>query len=115
MLFAIIGTDAPDSLGARKRTRADHLKRLDLLAAEGRVTLAGPMPQDAAGQDLAQGFTGSIIVADFESLDAAKVWANADPYVAAGVYESVSVRPFIQVYPAKASTNTTNPSGQNND
>jgi uncharacterized protein YciI len=100
MFYAIVGTDRPDSLATRGDARARHLERLKALQAEGRLLLAGPFPAIDAADPGPAGFSGSLIVAEFESLEAARRWAEADPYVAAGVYESVSVKPFRKVLPA---------------
>ena len=100
MWYAIIGTDVPDSLDARKAARPAHLARLDALQNEGRLRLAGPFPAVDAVDPGAAGFTGSLIVAEFDDLAAAQAWADADPYVAAGVYASVTIKPFRQVYPS---------------
>ncbi|MBF0435822.1 MAG: YciI family protein [Magnetococcales bacterium] len=94
MLFAIIGTDVPNSYSKRLSVRPAHVARLETLHQSGRLVLAGPFPLEAG-----EGFSGSLIVADFPSLDEAKIWANADPYVQTGVYASVSVKPFKQVFP----------------
>ncbi len=100
MLYAIFGQDVVDSLEKRKAARPAHLARLQALQDEGRLLLAGPFPAvDAADPGLA-GFTGSLIVAEFASLAAAQEWASADPYIAAGVYSQVAVRPFKKVFPA---------------
>lgn len=99
MLYAIIAQDVTDSLPARKRARADHLARLETLNAEGRLVLAGPHPTIDTTEPGEAGFSGSLIVAEFDSLDAARAWADADPYVEAGVYEQVDVKPFNQVFP----------------
>ena len=100
MFYAIFGNDAPDSLGKRIAARPAHLARLQMLQEEGRLLLAGPFPAvDAVDPGLA-GFTGSLIVAEFVSLEAAEAWADADPYIAAGVYAQVAVRPFKKVFPA---------------
>jgi uncharacterized protein YciI len=100
MLYAIIGQDHPDSLSRRREARPAHLERLQRLQDEGRLVLAGPHPAiDAADPDEA-GFTGSLVVAEFADLASARSWAEADPYVAAGVYAEVRVEPFIQVLPA---------------
>ena len=99
MLYAIVATDVAHSLEARMAARPAHLERLQQLKAEGRIVLAGPNPAIDSNDPGAAGFTGSLIVAEFESLSAAKAWAEADPYVAAGVYASVSVKPFKQVLP----------------
>tara|TARA_Y100001934_G_scaffold201023_1_gene237030 strand:- start:1694 stop:1993 length:300 start_codon:yes stop_codon:yes gene_type:complete len=99
MLYAILGTDVPDSLEARLAARPPHLERLSVLQAEGRVALAGPLPAIDNEDPGAAGFTGSLIVAEFESLAAAEAWINADPYVTQGVFETVVVKPFKQVMP----------------
>jgi len=100
MLYAITGTDVADSLPRRLEARPAHLARLQTLQNEGRLLLAGPFPAVDAIDPGAAGFTGSLIVAEFSSLEAAQSWADADPYVAAGVYASVSVKPFKKVFPA---------------
>jgi uncharacterized protein YciI len=99
MLYAIFGQDVEDSLPLRQNARPAHLQRLEKLQSEGRLLLAGPFPSVDANDPGAVGFSGSLIVAEFESLGAAKAWADADPYVAAGVYAQVEVRPFKQVFP----------------
>lgn len=99
MLYAIFGNDVPDSLEKRKAARPAHLERLDQLQAAGRLLLAGPFPAVDANDPGAAGFSGSLIVAEFASLQEAEAWAAADPYVAAGVYAQVAVRPFKQVFP----------------
>ncbi len=100
MLYAIFGNDVPDSLERRKVARPAHLARLQALQDEGRLLLAGPFPAvDAIDPGLA-GFTGTLVVADFATLEAAEAWADADPYVAAGVFTQVAVRPFKKVFPA---------------
>jgi hypothetical protein len=100
MFYAIFGNDVPDSLEKRKAARPAHLARLQALQDDGRLIMAGPFPAvDAADPGMA-GFTGSLIVAEFASLEAAQAWADADPYVAAGVYAQVAVRPFKRVLPA---------------
>lgn len=99
MLYAIIGEDAPDSLPKRAQVRPAHLERLERLRAEGRLVLAGPFPAIDSPDPGPAGFSGSLIVAEFESLEAAKAWAEADPYVAAGVYAKVEVLPFKKVLP----------------
>ena len=99
MLYAIVATDVANSLQKRLAARPAHLERLNAMKAEGRIVLAGPMPAvDSIDPGMA-GFTGSLIVAEFESLAEAKAWADADPYVAAGVYADVVVKPFKQVLP----------------
>lgn len=99
MLYAVVAEDAPASLDRRLAARPAHLARLEALQAEGRLVLAGPFPAIDAAEPGPAGFSGSLIVADFASLDAARAWAAADPYVAAGVYASVVVKPFKQVFP----------------
>ena len=94
MLYAICGEDVPNSLEKRMSVRSEHLKRLQLLQEAGRLILAGPHPAIDSLDPGPAGFSGSLIVAEFDSLDAAKSWAVADPYVSAGVYEIVSVKPF---------------------
>ena len=100
MLYAIFGNDVPNSQEKRKSARPAHLARLQALQDEGRLLLAGPFPAvDAADPGIA-GCTGSLIVAEFASLEAAQAWAAADPYVATGVYAQVAVRPFKKTFPA---------------
>lgn len=99
MLFAIVAEDCPDSLERRLGARPDHLARLERLQAEGRLVLAGPFPSVSAESPGPLGFTGSLIVAEFETLEAAESWAQKDPYVAAGVYAQVTIKPFKQVFP----------------
>lgn len=99
MLYAILGADRPDSLSDRMAARPAHLARLEALRAEGRLVLAGPHPAIDSDNPGPAGFTGSLIVAEFPSLAAATAWADADPYVAAGVFASVTVKPFRQVLP----------------
>jgi len=100
MFYAIVGEDVVDSLPARLAARPAHLERLQALQAEGRLLLAGPFPAIDTDDPGPAGFSGSLIVAEFASLDAAKQWAEADPYVAVGVYGNVTVRPFRKVLPA---------------
>jgi hypothetical protein len=100
MLYAIVGQDIPDSLIQRLAARPAHLERLHALQQAGRLLLAGPFPALDSNDPGPAGFTGSLIVAEFDSLDTAQVWADSDPYVAAGVYASVSVKPFKRVLPA---------------
>ncbi|WP_271408402.1 YciI family protein [Pseudomonas sp. Q1-7] len=99
MLYAIIATDVPGSLENRLAARPAHLARLEQLKAEGRIVLAGPHPAVDSNDPGSAGFTGSLIVAEFDSLEAARAWADADPYRAAGVYADVVVKPFKQVFP----------------
>ncbi len=99
MLYAISGTDAPDSLAGRKQARTAHLARVAALRDAGRLILAGPYPAIDSTEPGEAGYTGSLIVAEFPNFDAATAWATADPYVAAGVWNGVTVKPFIQVMP----------------
>ena len=99
MLYAIVATDVANSMENRLTARPAHLERLQQLKAEGRVVLAGPNPAVDSNDPGAAGFTGSLIVAQFDSLSAAQAWADADPYISAGVYASVTVKPFKQVLP----------------
>lgn len=100
MFYAIVGQDGPDSLTKRLAARPAHLERLHALQQAGRLLLAGPFPAIDSNEPGPAGFSGSLIVAEFDSLDAARTWADADPYVAAGVYAGVSVKPFKKVLPA---------------
>ncbi|WP_219265807.1 YciI family protein [Pseudomonas sp. Xaverov 259] len=99
MLYAIIATDVADSLEKRLSVRPAHLERLKTLQAEGRLVIAGPHPAVDSNDPGAAGFTGSLIIAEFASLADAKAWANADPYIGAGVYADAVVKPFKQVLP----------------
>ncbi len=98
MLYSITGVDIENSLSQRLAARPDHLKRLQDLRDQGRLLLAGPNPAIDSNDPGEAGFTGSIVVANFDSLDDAQQWADSDPYVAAGVYASVTVKPFKQVF-----------------
>jgi len=100
MLYVIIGEDRAGTLDKRLAVRPDHVARLQALQSEGRLILAGPCPAIDSPDPGPAGFSGSLIVADFASLEAAKAWADADPYIAAGVYERVTVKPFKKVLPA---------------
>ena len=99
MLYAIISQDVENSLEKRKRARPDHVARLNQLKEKGRLILAGPHPSIDVSDPGEAGFSGSLIVAQFEDLEAARDWADADPYVSAGVYSSVIVKPFNKVLP----------------
>ena len=99
MFYAIYAQDASDSLEKRLATRPRHLERVQQLMDEGRLLLAGPLPAIDSEDPGPAGFTGSLIVARFDSLAEAKAWAGADPYMEAGVYESIDVRPFKRVLP----------------
>ncbi len=100
MLYVIIGEDAPDTLAQRLAARPAHVERLQALQAAGRLILAGPCPAIDSPDPGPAGFSGSVIVAEFDSLGDAEAWADADPYVAAGVYEEVTIKPFRKVLPA---------------
>ena len=99
MWYAIEGFDGPDVLAKRLAARAEHLARLTALRDEGRLLLAGPCPAIDAEDPGPAGFSGSIVIAEFESLEAARAWADADPYTLQGVYARVDVRPFRKVLP----------------
>ncbi|GAA3900311.1 YciI family protein [Halomonas cibimaris] len=99
MLYAIISDDVEHSLERRLTARPDHLARLEALRDAGRLVLAGPHPAVDTDNPGEAGFSGSLVVAEFESLDAARAWADADPYVIAGVYARVTVKPFKKVLP----------------
>lgn len=99
MLYAIISEDVPNSLEKRKAARPDHLARLEQLKDQGRLLVAGPHPAIDSEDPGAAGFTGSLVIAEFDSLAAAQTWADADPYIAAGVYQKVVVKPYKKVLP----------------
>jgi uncharacterized protein YciI len=99
MLYAIISQDRDDSLAARLQARPAHLQRLEALKDEGRLVLAGPHPAIDSPDPGEAGFSGSLVVAEFASLEDATTWADADPYISAGVYENVTVKPFKKVLP----------------
>jgi uncharacterized protein YciI len=99
MLYAISGIDGPNSLPKRMAARTDHLARVQQLLAEGRLVLAGPHPHLDTNDPGDAGYSGSLIVAEFDSLSDAESWARADPYVAGGAWVDVSVKPFVQVLP----------------
>lgn len=99
MLYVIIGRDAPGSLATRRRVRPEHLARARELVEAGRMVVAGPCPVNDSPDPGDAGFTGSVIIAEFDSLEAAKDWVAADPYVTEGVFESFEVRPFLKVLP----------------
>ena len=99
MLYAITGTDAPNSLPGRRAARAAHLARVTQLRDQGRLVLAGPHPRLDTSDPGEAGYSGSLIVAEFASLADAEAWAAADPYVAAGVWVEANVKPFVQVMP----------------
>ena len=99
MYYAIISEDVEDSLPLRKQARPAHLERLRALQADGRLLVAGPFPAVDSKDPGAAGFHGSLVIAEFDSLAEAETWANADPYVEAGVYAGVVVKPFRKVMP----------------
>ena len=99
MLYVIISEDVNDSLERRLAARPDHLARLEALRDEGRLVLAGPHPAIDSNDPGEAGFTGSLVVAEFESLESAQAWADADPYMIAGVYARATVKPFKKVLP----------------
>jgi len=98
MLYSIVGQDVENSLADRLAARPAHLERLQVLRDQGRLVLAGPNPAIDSNDPGEAGFTGSVVIAEFNSLEDAKAWAEADPYVAAGVYAKVDVKPFKQVF-----------------
>lgn len=99
MLYSIVGKDVENSLEARKSARPAHIERLKQLVAEGRLVIAGPNPAIDSADPGPAGFSGSIIIAEFESLEVAQSWADADPYISAGVYAEVTVKPYIKALP----------------
>ncbi|MDN3557536.1 YciI family protein [Halomonas maura] len=99
MLYAIISEDVNNSLERRLAARPDHLARLEQLRDEGRLVLAGPHPAVDSEDPGEAGFTGSLVIAEFEDLDSAQAWADADPYIIAGVYAKVTVKPFKKALP----------------
>ncbi|MBK8816093.1 MAG: YciI family protein [Methylococcaceae bacterium] len=99
MLYSIISKDVPNSLELRTAARPAHLKRLQALQDEGRLVLAGPHPAIDSENPGAAGFTGSLVVAEFESLQDAQLWADTDPYMEAKVYSKITVKPFKKVFP----------------
>lgn len=99
MLYAISGTDTPDSLPGRLAARAAHLARVTVLRDQGRLVIAGPHPRLDSSEPGDAGFSGSLIIAEFGSVEDAEAWAKADPYVEAGVWAEVHVKPYIQVMP----------------
>ncbi|KQN50120.1 MULTISPECIES: YciI family protein [Rahnella] len=98
MLYVIYSEDVSDSLEKRAAARPAHIERLKALHDQGRVVIAGPTPAIDSEDPGTAGMTGSLVVIEFETLEEAKVWADADPYVAAGVYKSVTVKPFKRVF-----------------
>jgi uncharacterized protein len=100
MLYAILGEDAPASLEKRAAARPAHLKRINALIADGRLILAGPHPAIDSPDPGPAGMSGSLIVGEFDSLEEARAWIDADPYVTQGVFARVSVKPFLKGFPA---------------
>ncbi len=100
MLYVIVGEDTPNSLEKRLSARPAHVQRLTQLQDAGRLLLAGPFPAIDSIDPGPAGFSGSLIVAEFASLQEAQAWADADPYIAAGVYAKVSVKPFKKTFPS---------------
>jgi len=99
MLYSIVGIDVENSLQARLAARPEHVERLKALVSQGKLVLAGPNPAIDSSDPGDAGFTGSIIIAEFDSLQDAQDWADADPYILGGVYDSVEVKPFNQALP----------------
>jgi uncharacterized protein YciI len=99
MLYAIVAEDGKDTLELRLKTRPAHLKRLEEMQAQGRIAIAGPLPAIDSEDPGPAGFTGSIMIVEFDTLQEAEAWAQADPYVSAGVYAKVSVKPFKKTFP----------------
>ena len=99
MLYSIVGIDKPNSLEARMAVRSEHVARLNDLREQGKLIIAGPNPAIDSDDPGAAGFTGSIIIAEFDSLQAAQSWADDDPYIKSGAYASVMVKPFKKVLP----------------
>ena len=99
MWYVIHAQDREESLEARKKVRSAHVERLNVLVEQGRLLVAGPMPNIDSPDPGPAGFSGSTVIAEFDSLEDAREWAGADPYVDAGIYAYVDVRPFIKVLP----------------
>lgn len=99
MWYAIMAEDAPDSLENRLQARPEHLSRLSSLQNAGRLLLAGPFPAIDSNDPGSNGYSGSLIVAEFNSLDEAREWANNDPFTINGVYRQVTVKPFRKTLP----------------
>ncbi|MCH8530565.1 MAG: YciI family protein [Saccharospirillum sp.] len=99
MWYSIVSQDVPDSLQQRMAARPHHLARLEALKSAGKLLVAGPNPAIDSENPAQAGFTGSVVIAEFDSLEAAQQWADEDPYIAAGVYSEVRVKPFKKVLP----------------
>ena len=99
MWYLILGHDADDSLPKRRENRPAHLGRIEALREQGRLLVAGPLPAIDAPDPGPAGYTGSLVIAEFDSLDAARAWADADPYIAGGAWTHADVRPFVRVLP----------------
>jgi uncharacterized protein YciI len=99
MLYSIVGIDNPNSLQARMAVRSEHVARLQALVENGRLIIAGPNPAIDSEDPGEAGFSGSIIIAEFDSLQEAQAWADEDPYIKSGAYASVMVKPFRKVLP----------------
>ncbi|WP_223669332.1 YciI family protein [Kangiella shandongensis] len=99
MLYMIYSEDVKNSLPLRAKTRSAHIERLERLKEQGRLIMAGPLPAIDANDPGEAGFSGSLVVAEFESIDSAQEWANTDPYLDAGVYQNVTVKPYKKVLP----------------
>ncbi|MDD7804964.1 MAG: YciI family protein [Endozoicomonas sp. (ex Botrylloides leachii)] len=99
MIYAVISEDVENSLPLRQSARPAHLARLNKLKAEGRLLLAGPCPAIDSNEPGEAGFTGSLVVAEFSNFDQAQAWADADPFVEAGVYRNITVKPFKKILP----------------
>ena len=100
-LFVIIGHDVANSSAQRLITRAEHIERLQALSREDRLVIAGPTPIEHGKSDM----SGSLIIADFDSIEAAQAWANDEPYLRDGVYSHVDIKPFVQALPAPTDSN----------
>jgi uncharacterized protein YciI len=99
MWYIIYSVDVENSLALRKQTRAAHLERIQLLVDQGRILVAGPCPAIDSEDPGEAGFTGSLVIAEFDSLESAQQWSDTDPYAIAGVYKSVTVKPYKKVLP----------------
>lgn len=99
MLYAIIATDKPGSLQERLAARPDHLEHLKALQAEGRLVIAGPHPAIDSEDPGEAGFSGSLLIVEFDSLADCQAWADQDPYAKAGIFDSVVIKPFKKVFP----------------